>query len=143
MIVGMELCYGDLHAAADSKTQSLSDLKHAENNPGCQECLPFARVWAIQIESGILLNHRPNFALDAVLEGRVPQERAAQNVRAACRETSAKGVLDAEWAPDPWRGLAWEKALCVPNHSVDRTPRTCYSVIYGCAQRWHLVIAAL
>jgi hypothetical protein len=44
----MELSCRDLHAAADSKTQSLSNLKHAENNPGYQECLLLSRVWAIR-----------------------------------------------------------------------------------------------
>jgi hypothetical protein len=42
MVVLVELRRGDLHTAADSKPQSLRDLKHAEDNPGGQECFLLA-----------------------------------------------------------------------------------------------------
>ncbi len=47
VIVLMEPGCGDLHTAADSKTQVLRDLKHAKDNPGGRNVCFLARVWSM------------------------------------------------------------------------------------------------
>src|SRR5438552_9916290 len=51
------------------RRQSLGNLKHAKNHTRRQECLLLACIRAIGKEGRILLDHRPNSALDTHTEG--------------------------------------------------------------------------
>ena len=68
----MELGRSDLHATPDSEVQPLSHAKSAKNNSWCQEGFFLAGIGPLGEESRVLFDHRPNLALDAILERCIP-----------------------------------------------------------------------
>jgi hypothetical protein len=71
----MKLCHRDLHTGAKAQVQPLSDGKSTQDNPGRQKPFLLSIQNAARPKRGILLEHRPDFSFDFIIDRSVEDDR--------------------------------------------------------------------
>src|ERR1700676_4483278 len=103
MVILVELRQGDLHTTANAEMQPLRQWKAAQNQSRGEENLLLAVERSARPERRVLLDHRPYFALDPVINLGIKENRAAQEIRPRGREIGADCALNVPW-PKALRG---------------------------------------
>ena len=81
MVISVELRRGDLHTTANAEMEPLRQRKAAQHQSRRQENLLLAGEGSARPECRILLKHRPDSALDLVINLRIEENRASQQIR--------------------------------------------------------------
>src|ERR1700680_3438794 len=94
MVVLVELRRGDLHTTANAEMNPLGQWKAAQHDSRREKNLPLSVQSPARPKRGILLDHRPDFSLDPVINGGIENDRPAQEIRARGWKIRANCALD-------------------------------------------------